>query len=156
MDGMLNTRAISMQGSDCAPCLAGLLCGVLHWGWGLGSGDSDGMEGRQRMSFSQTFSLALQSTRRPEFPGRNVVFNKTIAGRRRTLLLIVFFLPVFVLKLLINPRFRPENSMLTLFPLLYSLVQWNWISDVIGCMKIRCIQWRQRTNFVAPSCTCYV
>ena len=45
--------------------------------------------------FSQTFSLALQSTtefffftqRRPEFPGRNVVFNKTIAGRRRTLLL---------------------------------------------------------------------
>ena len=24
--------------------------------------------------------------RRPEFPGRNVVFNKTIAGRRRTLL----------------------------------------------------------------------
>ena len=30
MDGMLNTRAISMQGSDCAPCLAGLLCGVLH------------------------------------------------------------------------------------------------------------------------------
>ena len=30
MDGMLNTREISMQGSDCAPCLAGLLCGVLH------------------------------------------------------------------------------------------------------------------------------
>ena len=27
--------------------------------------------------------------RRPEFPGRNVVFNKTIAGRRRTLLLNV-------------------------------------------------------------------
>ena len=32
-------------------------------------------------TFSQTFSLAW------EFPGRNVVFNKTIAGRRRTLLL---------------------------------------------------------------------
>ena len=27
--------------------------------------------------------------RRPEFPGRNVVFNKTIAGRRKTLLLNV-------------------------------------------------------------------
>ena len=24
MDGMLNTRAISMQGSDCAPCLCSL------------------------------------------------------------------------------------------------------------------------------------
>ena len=52
--------------------------------------------------FSQTFSLALHSTteffvfqqsfywtRRFEFPGQNVVFNKTIAGRRRTLLLNV-------------------------------------------------------------------
>ena len=45
-------------------------------------------------TFSQTFSLALHSTteffvfqRRPEFPGQKVVFNKTIAGRRRTLLL---------------------------------------------------------------------
>ena len=32
--------------------------------------------------------------RRPEFPGRNVVFNKTIAGRRRTLLLNLTFLPL--------------------------------------------------------------
>ena len=46
MDGMLNTRAISMQGSDCAPWLAGLLCGVLNWGWGLWGTDSDGMEGQ--------------------------------------------------------------------------------------------------------------
>ena len=30
---------------------------------------------------------------------------------------------------------------------LNSLVQWNWFSDVTGCMKFRCIQWRQRTNF---------
>ena len=54
--------------------------------------------------FSQTFSLVLHSTteffvfrRRPEFPGRNVVFNKTIAGRRRTLLLnlSLSFLPNF-------------------------------------------------------------
>ena len=53
------------------------------------------------MFFSlQAFSPALHSTteffvfqqslRRPEFPGRNVVFNKTTAGRRRTLLLNVF------------------------------------------------------------------
>ena len=27
MDGMLNTRPIGMQGSDCAPCLTELLCG---------------------------------------------------------------------------------------------------------------------------------
>ena len=35
----------------------------------------------------------------------------------------------------------------------YSLVQWNWFSDVNECMKFRCIQWRQRTNFAAPGCT---
>ena len=35
----------------------------------------------------------------------------------------------------------------------YSLVQWNWFSDITGCMTFRCIQWRQRTNFTAPSCT---
>ena len=34
----------------------------------------------------------------------------------------------------------------------YSLVQWNWFSDVAWSMKIRCIQWRQRTNFTAPGC----
>ena len=28
----------------------------------------------------------------------------------------------------------------------YSLVQWNRVSDVTGCMKLRCIQWSQRTN----------
>ena len=36
--------------------------------------------------------------------------------------------------------------------LLYSLVQWNWLSDITGCMKFRCIQWCQRTNFTAPGC----
>ena len=39
MDGMLNTRAISMQGSDCAPCLTGLLhcvvCCTEVEGWGV-------------------------------------------------------------------------------------------------------------------------
>ena len=29
----------------------------------------------------------------------------------------------------------------------------NWFSDVAGCMKLRCIQWRQRTNSPAPGCT---
>ena len=71
-------------------------------------------------------------------------------------------------------------------PRMYSLVQWNWFSDVTdacnsgassdhrepislhravqsgvvklvpdvtGCMKFRCIQWPQRTNFTAPGCT---
>ena len=33
-----------------------------------------------------------------------------------------------------------------------SLVQWNWFSVVNGCMKFRCIQCRQRTNFIAPGC----
>ena len=28
----------------------------------------------------------------------------------------------------------------------HSLVQWNWFSDITGCMAFRCIQWRQRTN----------
>ena len=36
---------------------------------------------------------------------------------------------------------------------LYSLLQWNWFSDVTGCMLLRCIQWPQRTNFTAPGCT---
>ena len=30
----------------------------------------------------------------------------------------------------------------------YGLVQWNWFSDVTGWMKLKCIQWRQRTNGV--------
>ena len=29
----------------------------------------------------------------------------------------------------------------------------HWFSDVTGCMKFRCIQWHQRTNFTAPGCT---
>ena len=37
---------------------------------------------------------------------------------------------------------------------MYSLVQWNWSSDVTWCMQLRCIQWPQRTNFTAPDCTC--
>ena len=36
--------------------------------------------------------------------------------------------------------------------LAYSLVQWNWFSDVTGCTWISCIQWRQRTHFTAPGC----
>ena len=39
--------ALSALSCSCAPCLAGLLCGVLNWGWGLwGTTDSDGMEGQ--------------------------------------------------------------------------------------------------------------
>ena len=34
----------------------------------------------------------------------------------------------------------------------YSLVQWNWFSDITGCTWVTCIQWRQRTNFTAPGC----
>ena len=49
MDGMLNTRAISMQGSDCAPCLAGLLCGCCTEveGWGVET-VTGGRAGRER------------------------------------------------------------------------------------------------------------
>ena len=39
-------------------------------------------------------------------------------------------------------------------PGVYSLVQWNRFSDVTGCMKFRCIQGRQRSNFTVPSCRC--
>ena len=35
---------------------------------------------------------------------------------------------------------------------MYSLVQWNWFSDVTGCTWVTCIQWCQRTNFIAPGC----
>ena len=35
----------------------------------------------------------------------------------------------------------------------YSLVLWNWFSDVTGCTWITCIQWGQRTDFTAPGCT---
>ena len=41
------------------------------------------------------------------------------------------------------------------FYFVYSLVQWNWFSDVTGCTWVTCIQWRQRTNFTAPSCIWY-
>ena len=34
----------------------------------------------------------------------------------------------------------------------YSLVQWNWYSDVTVCTCITCIHWCQGTNFTAPSC----
>ena len=39
---------------------------------------------------------------------------------------------------------------------MYSLVQWNWFSDVTGCTWISSIQWRQRTNFTAPGCKCRI
>ena len=35
----------------------------------------------------------------------------------------------------------------------YSLLQWYWFSSVSGCISLRCIRWRQGTNFTAPSCT---
>ena len=31
----------------------------------------------------------------------------------------------------------------------YSLVQWNWFSGVTGCMKFRCIQWRQARETIS-------
>ena len=34
----------------------------------------------------------------------------------------------------------------------YSLVQWNWFSNVTGCTWVTCIQCCQRTNFTAPGC----
>ena len=43
-----------------------------------------------------TYIICAIETR--EFPGRNVVFNKTIAGRRRTLLLKVSNVQMFKLK----------------------------------------------------------
>ena len=33
-------------------------------------------------------------------------------------------------------------------------MQWNWFSDVTAAAAVTCIQWRQRTNFTAPDCTC--
>ena len=46
----------------------------------------------QQQSFSSSSNNVKKAwtytRRRPEFPGRNDVFNKTIAGRRRTLLLV--------------------------------------------------------------------
>ena len=35
---------------------------------------------------------------------------------------------------------------------LYSLVQWNCFSTVIGCTWVTCFHWRQRSNFTAPGC----
>ena len=35
---------------------------------------------------------------------------------------------------------------------MYSLVQWNWFSDITECTWVTCIHWRQRTNFTAPGC----
>ena len=48
-------------------------------------------------------------------------------------------------------RFELEAS-LSLSTFMYSLVQWNWFSDVAGCTWLTCIQWHQRTNFTAPFC----
>ena len=36
------------------------------------------------------------------------------------------------------------------YPFSYSLVQWNWFSDVTGCMQLRCIQWPQRIYTGSP------
>ena len=36
--------------------------------------------------------------------------------------------------------------------LAYSLVQWNWFSDVTGCFWATLIQWGLRTNFTVPGC----
>ena len=52
---------------------------------------------RTQCASFQLTTINLFSRRRPGFPGQNVVFNKTIAGRRRTLLLntnLVFLLRV--------------------------------------------------------------
>ena len=52
--------------------------------------------------------------RRPEFPGRNVVFNKTIAGRRRTLLLTVKPARMSVKSLLLNPKLSSSSFFSTI------------------------------------------
>ena len=45
------------------PCLAGLLCGVLNWGWGLwGTTDSDGMEGQTENSCCTLVMLVFDAT----------------------------------------------------------------------------------------------
>ena len=47
---------------------------------------------------------------------------------------------------------------LSLFSLhsMCSLVQWNWFSDVTGCMQQLQLQWRRWANFTAPGCTCHL
>ena len=37
--------------------------------------------------------------------------------------------------------------------LVYSLMQWNGLSDVTGCTWVVFIQWRQRIDFTAPGCS---
>ena len=34
----------------------------------------------------------------------------------------------------------------------YSLVQWNWFSEVTGCPWSTFLKWHQKTNFTAPGC----
>ena len=50
---------------------------------------------------------------------------------------------------------RLEMAMSRAEPAHYSLVQWNWFSDVTGCTRVTCVQWRPRTNinFTALGCT---
>ena len=54
---------------------------------GFSSGETPFHRHSRRLYIQQQSSSSSSTRRRPEFPGRNVVFNKTIAGRRRTLLL---------------------------------------------------------------------
>ena len=52
----------------------------------------------------------------------------------------------------INQPVLGVNSSKEHFCTKYSLVQWNWFSDVTWCTWVACIQWRLRTNFTAPGC----
>ena len=68
MDGMLNTRAISMQGSDCAPCLlpAWQVCCVVCCteveGWGVET-VTGGRAGREQpLLFSHVWWRDLKDT----------------------------------------------------------------------------------------------
>ena len=52
-----------------------------------------------------------------------------------------------------SKKYRPVCSIAQYVT--YSLVQWNWFSDVTGRTWGTYTQWRQRTNFTAPGCTGY-
>ena len=63
----------------------------VHFFWTLSESTTEFFVLQQSFYWTRRFDPETRTytRRRPEFPGRNVVFNKTIAGRRRTLLLNV-------------------------------------------------------------------
>ena len=78
---------------------------------------------------------------------------KPMPGRPSTKFTLTMFSISTVTMDTINAALLSENCPLGVSCTEYSLVQWNWFSDVTACTWLTCNKWRQRAIFTAPGCT---